>query len=123
MSSVIKPSSNQSRDRKDSDGGFAEGLLHSTESSRWDLDKDTEERIQRLEPVPKIVSEPDHYVAAANGYPLIDVLEAWSRGGASWAQLNIMKYVFRFRRKNGLEDLLKAQKYLELLIENERNRD
>ena len=32
---------------------------------------------------------------------------------------NIIKYVSRYKQKNGLEDLLKAKKYLELLIERE----
>lgn len=33
---------------------------------------------------------------------------------------NVVKYVTRNRRKNGLEDLLKAQHYIEYLIERER---
>ena len=31
-------------------------------------------------------------------------------------QANIVKYVTRFREKNGIEDLRKAQHYIELLI-------
>jgi len=34
---------------------------------------------------------------------------------------NIIKYVTRWRHKNGLEDLLKAKQYLDKLIENEKN--
>ena len=33
---------------------------------------------------------------------------------------NVVKYVTRSRQKNGLEDLLKAQHYIEYLIERER---
>lgn len=33
---------------------------------------------------------------------------------------NIVKYVSRYQSKNGLEDLYKAQHYLEKLIEEER---
>lgn len=33
---------------------------------------------------------------------------------------NVVKYVTRSRRKNGLEDLLKAKHYIEYLIERER---
>lgn len=33
---------------------------------------------------------------------------------------NVVKYVTRSRLKNGLEDLLKAQHYIEYLIERER---
>lgn len=32
---------------------------------------------------------------------------------------NIIKYVCRYRRKNGKEDLLKARHYIDLLIEHE----
>ena len=35
---------------------------------------------------------------------------------------NVIKYVSRWRHKNHLEDLLKAQHYLEFLIERERGR-
>jgi hypothetical protein len=34
---------------------------------------------------------------------------------------NVIKYVSRWRQKNGLDDLLKAKHYLEFLIERERN--
>ena len=35
---------------------------------------------------------------------------------------NVVKYVSRWRQKNGLDDLLKAKHYLEFLIERERGR-
>jgi hypothetical protein len=34
---------------------------------------------------------------------------------------NVIKYVSRWRQKNGLDDLLKAKHYLEFLIERERD--
>jgi hypothetical protein len=37
-----------------------------------------------------------------------------------YLQGNIVKYVSRFRDKNGLEDLYKAQHYIEKLIETEK---
>lgn len=37
-----------------------------------------------------------------------------------FVQGNIIKYVVRYRDKNGLEDLLKAKHYLEMLIESEK---
>ena len=33
---------------------------------------------------------------------------------------NVIKYVTRWRHKNGLEDLLKAKNYLDYLIEKEK---
>ena len=37
----------------------------------------------------------------------------------NWEQGNVIKYVTRYKDKNGIEDLKKAIKYLELLIERE----
>lgn len=35
---------------------------------------------------------------------------------------NVVKYVYRYSQKNGIEDLEKAKHYIEFLIENERSR-
>lgn len=35
----------------------------------------------------------------------------------------VVKYISRWRQKNGLDDLLKAKHYIEFLIERERNND
>ena len=43
-----------------------------------------------------------------------DVIEAWDLG---FFDGNIIKYIGRYKHKNGLEDLKKAQHYLERLIE------
>jgi len=37
----------------------------------------------------------------------------------SWEQGNVVKYVSRYKDKNGKEDLEKAIKYLQLLIQRE----
>ena len=39
--------------------------------------------------------------------------------GLGYCEANIVKYVSRWRGKNGLEDLLKARHYIDLLIELE----
>lgn len=36
-----------------------------------------------------------------------------------WAEGNIMKYVFRWREKDGLKDLYKSRDYLDAVIANE----
>ena len=36
---------------------------------------------------------------------------------------NVVKYVSRWRSKNGLEDLLKAKNYLDYLIQNEKDKN
>ena len=37
-------------------------------------------------------------------------------------QGNILKYICRYKSKNGLQDLLKAKHYLDILIEHEQRR-
>jgi hypothetical protein len=41
------------------------------------------------------------------------------KNGIGYMEGNVIKYVSRWRKKNGLEDLKKAQHYLALLIEME----
>ncbi len=36
-----------------------------------------------------------------------------------WCEANVVKYITRWKDKNGVEDLRKAQHYLEMLIERE----
>lgn len=42
-----------------------------------------------------------------------------NEGEFTWCIANVIKYVSRYKRKNGLEDLLKAKWYLEHQIEIE----
>ena len=41
------------------------------------------------------------------------------KNGIGYMEGNVIKYVSRWRNKNGLEDLKKARHYLDLLIEME----
>ncbi|MCW1937533.1 DUF3310 domain-containing protein [Pseudomonas sp. MDMC_285] len=41
--------------------------------------------------------------------------------GIGYFEGNVIKYVSRWRKKNGIEDLKKAKHYLELLIELEQS--
>ena len=63
------------------------------------------------------VNHPAHYV---NGdIETIDVIKAWTEGldGIEAVDAgNVIKYISRFKKKNGLEDLRKAKWYLEHLI-------
>lgn len=43
--------------------------------------------------------------------------------GLNWCASNVVKYVSRYKLKNGVEDLKKAQHYLEKLIEYEQTGD
>ena len=63
------------------------------------------------------VNHPPHYNAA--GIECIDALEAMLGDEfQSYLQGNIAKYLWRYRYKNGVEDLKKAQWYLNKLIEH-----
>lgn len=46
--------------------------------------------------------------------------EVIERSGLDFFEGNVIKYVMRYRSKNGLEDLEKARHYLDYLIEREQ---
>jgi predicted alternative tryptophan synthase beta-subunit len=61
------------------------------------------------------VNSPKHYNQA--GIECIEAIEAATDDGFEhYLQGNIIKYVWRYRYKNGTEDLQKAQWYLSKLI-------
>ena len=63
-----------------------------------------------------MVNSPPHYNKA--GIECIDAIAAATGDGYEYyLQGNIMKYLWRYRYKNGTEDLKKAQWYLAKLIE------
>jgi hypothetical protein len=64
-----------------------------------------------------MVNHPAHYNAGN-----IEVIEAIEDWGLGFCDGNVVKYVARFRHKNGVEDLKKAKWYLERLIQEEEQR-
>tara|TARA_R100000654_G_scaffold56917_1_gene83311 strand:- start:1736 stop:2044 length:309 start_codon:yes stop_codon:yes gene_type:complete len=63
-----------------------------------------------------MVNHPPHYNKA--GIETIDAIKAMTGDGFEfYLQGNIMKYLWRYRYKNGVEDLKKAEWYLAKLIE------
>ena len=63
-----------------------------------------------------MVNSPPHYNQA--GVECIDAIcAATDEGYEYYLQGNIIKYLWRYRYKNGVQDLEKAQWYLEKLIE------
>lgn len=69
------------------------------------------------------VNHPDHYTAG--GLEVIDILQAKlsSDEFEGFLKGNILKYVLRARHKNGLQDLQKAQWYLNRLIQKQKGGD
>jgi len=58
--------------------------------------------------------EPNHYTDMQLS-PLDYIIA--NEGDFTWCIANVIKYVSRYKRKNGLEDLKKAKWYLERQIE------
>lgn len=50
----------------------------------------------------------------------IDVIEFCLRNNLTFMQGNVIKYVTRYKDKNGIEDLEKAKEYIDRLIEYEK---
>lgn len=68
----------------------------------------------------KMVSHPSHY-QSETGLEVIDVIEAFTsdlKGIEATDTGNIIKYICRWKHKNGLQDLEKAKWYLEHLIDH-----
>ena len=63
---------------------------------------------------PDNVKLPKHYAKW-----VIEPITFVMKNKLPFAEGNVIKYVMRFRDKNGLEDLMKARQYLDLLIEEE----
>ena len=65
------------------------------------------------------VAHPAHY-QTSNGLETIDVMEAFTEDMSGYEAVctsNVLKYICRWKKKNGLEDLKKAEWYLKRLIE------
>ena len=70
----------------------------------------------------KMVSHPSHY-QSETGLEVIDVIEAFTfdlKGIEATDTGNVLKYMCRWKNKNGLQDLEKAKWYLTHLIERVR---
>lgn len=72
-----------------------------------------------------LVNHPDHY-QSETGLETIDVIEAFTfdlKGIEAVCTANVIKYICRWKKKDGLRDLKKAQWYLNRLIETiEKNK-
>ena len=70
----------------------------------------------------QMVSHPSHY-QSETGLEVIDVIEAFTfdlKGIEATDTGNVLKYMCRWKNKNGLQDLEKAKWYLTHLIEHVR---
>ena len=69
------------------------------------------------ENVPDMVNHPQHYTQG--GIECIDALKAATvgkRGIEAVCVANVIKYLWRYEKKNGIEDIRKAKFYIERLL-------
>ena len=64
-----------------------------------------------------VVNHPEHYTSGK--YETIDIIKDSVDDFKSYVHGNIIKYILRYKRKGGVQDLKKAQIYLNWLIEEE----
>jgi hypothetical protein len=64
------------------------------------------------------VNHPKHYGGKDNPLEAIKIIDAYEM---NFIEGSILKYLLRYKKKNGLEDLKKAQWYLNFLIEKKQN--
>ena len=65
--------------------------------------------------------EPEHYKQGQ--YETIEVIEDIVEDFESYLLGNIIKYISRYKNKNGVQDLEKAEWYLRRLIKKEKEND
>ena len=85
------------------------------------LEKSPREAVQTLE----MVNHPAHY-QSETGMEVIDVMEAFTfdlKGAEAIATSNVIKYICRWKNKNGVQDLNKAMWYLTHLINYVENKE
>ena len=65
------------------------------------------------------VNSPKHYKLEGLDVEAIDIIKATVKDFNSFCHGNIIKYVLRANKKNGIEDFKKAKKYIERMIGDE----
>ena len=63
---------------------------------------------------PDNIKDPKHYAMW-----IIEPVQFMMENEIPYVEGNVIKYIMRWRYKGGLEDLHKAQEYLNILIKNE----
>jgi|TARA_B100000315_G_C14184302_1_gene410397 hypothetical protein len=61
-----------------------------------------------------IIREPSHYTQWKIE-PITFIME----NNIPWGEANVIKYVMRWRLKDGIHDLEKAKRYIDMIIEQE----
>lgn len=112
-----------------------DGVLGRVDVDQYDIDQEAQEvakRIMdgiRIGSTPKVdynpiidnkVSHPNHY-QSKSGLECKDVIEAATEDLVGYEAVytaNIIKYIWRWKKKNGDEDLRKAKQYIDFILDN-----
>lgn len=71
----------------------------------------------------KMVSHPDHYKSGK--YEVIDIIDEFTKdlsGTEAVCTANAIKYILRWKKKNGVQDVKKAIWYLQHMVDKEEER-
>ena len=74
----------------------------------------------KMEVKEDMVKKPSHY-QGKHGLEVYEILENFLPDAESYYLGNVIKYILRYKSKNGLEDLKKAREYLNKMIEEYGN--
>ena len=91
--------------------------VYKNSEARLDGDHLKNEEVEMDENVPDMVNHPKHYTQG--GIECIDALKAATvgkRGIEAVCVANVIKYLWRYEEKNGIEDVRKAKWYIERLL-------
>ena len=101
-------------------GVDSEGDLMFVMEDGWTIYVKNTETDTDTETAYDVVQKPEHYnTNLPEGVEVIDIIAAQTAplsGMQAFAQANVIKYVLRWRNKNGVQDLEKARFYLDRLI-------
>ena len=101
------------------------GKLGKTPVPYWDLEEleyklnkafETEEKQQHEAAQQDMIHHPGHY--NFRGMECKDFIEKFVADPRSYYEGNVFKYLYRYPKKNGVEDLKKAREYLNRMIEH-----
>ena len=91
-------------------------MMRHMEYMKWMLTKSQKKLLEEDEMKKDMVNHPEHYTSSS--IETIDMIESMTAEGFKYyLEGNILKYLTRYRHKNGIQDLKKAQWYLNKLIE------
>ena len=85
----------------------------------------TYRRPQQVNEKKEMIHHPDHY-QSSSGLEVKEVMKAFTEHLVGYEAVytsNVIKYICRWKKKDGLKDLKKAREYIDFLIEEVENEE